>query len=152
MQQIWRDSPPRLIYQSVCRTEGTPLLSVALQAFHRFRRLCAHRQRQTLKKQEKKKSQEQSTERFFPAREQHGHESKAASFRHYPEQNFVRPETAIKLKSSDFQKQGTQNLPTPEKLTVRRRTQPAKDVHQRRLPGPAVPEQSRDLTFIDVEG
>lgn len=60
--------------------------------------------------------------------------------------------TAIKLKSSDFQKQGTQNLLTPEKLTVRRRTQPAKDVHQRRLPGPAVPEQSRDLTFIDVEG
>lgn len=74
------------------------------------------------------------------------------SSRHYPEKNLVHPEITIKVNSFGFQKQGTQNLLTPEKLTVRRWTQPAKDVHQRRLPGAAVPEQSRDLTFIDVEG
>jgi len=64
----------------------------------------------------------------------------------------VHPDITTRANSFGFPKQGTRHLPRPGKLTVRRRTQPAKDVHQRRLAGPAVPEQSRDLTFVDVEG
>lgn len=58
----------------------------------------------------------------------------------------------MRVNSFGFPQQGTPTLPPAETLTVRGRTEPAKDVHQRRLPGPAVPEQSRDLTFVDVEG